>query len=213
MLYFSLLRRNGASTLWSYFLFLYFFFFFFFVKYFLYLHFKRFLLSWFSLWKTPIPSLLPLLTNTPTPVSLSRHYPTLGNQAFSWLRASTPIGDQKFILCYICNWSYEFLHVYSLVGGLVSGNPGVLVNSYCCSFYGAASSFSSFGPFSSSFIGDVVIIPKVGWEHPPLYFSGTGRAWQETAISGSCQKALLGIDNSVWVWWLYMGWIPMWGSL
>jgi hypothetical protein len=37
----------------------------------------------------------------------------------------------------------------------------------------------------------------VGCEHPPLYFSGSGRASQETAISGSCQQALLDIHNSV----------------
>jgi hypothetical protein len=35
----------------------------------------------------------------------------------------------------------------------------------------------------------------------------------ETAISGSCQQALAGIHNSIWVWWLYMGWIPRWISL
>ena len=50
-------------------------------------------------------------------------------------------------------------------------------------------------------------------EHPLLYLPGTGRASQETAISGSCQQALVGIHNSVWVWWLFMGWIPRWGSL
>jgi hypothetical protein len=32
-------------------------------------------------------------------------------------------------------------------------------------------------------------------------------------LSGSCQQALVGIHNSVWVWWLYMGWIPRSGSL
>jgi hypothetical protein len=52
-----------------------------------------------------------------------------------------------------------------------------------------------------------------GCEHPPLYMSGSGRASQETAISGSCQHALLGIHSSVCVWWLYMGWICRWGSL
>jgi hypothetical protein len=50
-------------------------------------------------------------------------------------------------------------------------------------------------------------------EHPLLYFPGTGIASQETAISGSCQHNLVGICNSVWVWWLFMGWIPQWGSL
>jgi hypothetical protein len=38
-----------------------------------------------------------------------------------------------------------------------------------------------------------------------LYLSGSGRASQETAISGFHQQALPGIHNSFWVWWLYMG--------
>jgi hypothetical protein len=38
--------------------------------------------------------------------------------------------------------------------------------------------------------------------------SGTGRASQETAITDFCQQALVGIHNSVWVWGLYMRWIP-----
>ena len=47
--------------------------------------------------------------------------------------------------------------------------------------------------------------PMVGYEHPHLYWSGTGRASQETAILGSCQQALLGISNSIWVWCLQVG--------
>jgi hypothetical protein len=42
---------------------------------------------------------------------------------------------------------------------------------------------------------------------------GTGIASYETAITGSLQQNLSGICNSVWVWWLIMGWIPGWGSL
>ena len=57
-----------------------------------------------------------------------------------------------------------------------------------------------------------MLSPVVGWEYPPLYLSGSGRASQETPISGSCQQAL-GICNSVWVWCLYMEWIPMGDSL
>jgi hypothetical protein len=40
---------------------------------------------------------------------------------------------------------------------------------------------------------------SVQWlaEHPVLYLSGSDRASQETAISGSCQHALVGIHNSV----------------
>jgi hypothetical protein len=50
-------------------------------------------------------------------------------------------------------------------------------------------------------------------EYPLLYLPGTGIASQEIAISGSCQLNLAGICNSVWVWWIYMGWIPGWDSL
>jgi hypothetical protein len=66
------------------------------------------------------------------------------------------------ILCYIYGWSHGSHHMYSLVGGLFPGSSGVLVGSYCCSFYGAAKPFSSLGPFSSSFIGDPVLSPMVG---------------------------------------------------
>ena len=89
---------------------------------------------------------------------------------------------------------------------------GVLVSSYCSS-YGASDPFSSLGTLSSSFIGDPVLGPMDDCEHPLLYLPGTGRTSQETAISGSCQQALVGILNSVWVWWLFMRWIPRWGSL
>ena len=50
-------------------------------------------------------------------------------------------------------------------------------------------------------------------EHPLLYLAGTGKSSQETTISGYCQHALVGICHSVWVWWLFMGRIPKWGSL
>ena len=46
-----------------------------------------------------------------------------------------------------------------------------------------------------------------------LYLLGSGRVSQGKAISGSCQQALVGICLSVWVWWLFMEWIPKWGSL
>jgi hypothetical protein len=58
-----------------------------------------------------------------------------------------------------------------------------------------------------------VLLPIDDCEHPLLYMPGTGRVTQETAISSSCQQNLVGIHNSVWVWWLFMGWIPRWGSL
>jgi hypothetical protein len=55
--------------------------------------------------------------------------------------------------------------VYSFVGGLVTGSSGVgwgLVGWYCCTSYEVANPFSSFSPFSSSFIGVPVLNPMVG---------------------------------------------------
>jgi hypothetical protein len=66
--------------------------------------------------------------------------------------------------------------VFSLIVFVVPGSSGVLVNSYCCSAYGAENPFSSLGTFSSFFIGDPVFHPIDDCEHPLLYQSGTGRA-------------------------------------
>ena len=96
-----------------------------------------------------------------------------------------PLMSNKAILCYIRGWRYGSLHVYFLVSGLVHGSSGVLVGSYCCSYYGASTSFSFFSPFSSSSVGDPVLSPMVGCEHPLLHLSSTGRT--STATSGSCQ--------------------------
>ena len=68
------------------------------------------------------------------------------------------------------------------------------------------------GVFSCFSIGGSVFHLIDDCEHPLLYLPGTGIASYETAISGSLQN-LAGICNSVWVWWLIMGWIPRWGSL
>ena len=106
-----------------------------------------------------------------------------------------------------------FHHVYSLVGGLVPGSSGGTGWLILLFFLWVANHFSSFSLFSDSSIGDPVLCTMCDYEHPPLYLSGSDRASQETAISGSCQQALLGIQNSVWVWCLYMGWIPRWDSL
>jgi hypothetical protein len=63
----------------------------------------------------------------------------------------------------------------TLVDGLVPGSSGDLVHSYCSS-YGAANSFSSFSPFSNSFIGDPMLSPMVSYAHPPLYLLVSDRA-------------------------------------
>jgi hypothetical protein len=90
------------------------------------------------------------------------------------------------------------------------GAPGCLFSWCCCSSYGVVSSFS---PSPNSSIGVHMRILMVGCEILSLHLSGFGRASQETAITGSCQQALLGISNNVWGWWLNMRWIPRWGSL
>jgi hypothetical protein len=90
---------------------------------------------------------------------------------------------------------------------------GILVSSYYCSSYRVAEPFSSLGAFSSSSTGGPVFHPIDNCEHPLLYLPGTGIASHETAISGCFQQNLAGICNTVWVWWLIMGWIPGWGSL
>ena len=100
------------------------------------------------------------------------------------------------ILCYICSWIHKFLHVYSLVGGLVperSGESGWLILLIFLWEYKLLLLFWSF----NSSTGDLVISPIVGCKHSPLYLSGSGRASQETAITGACQQVLLGICNSV----------------
>ena len=89
---------------------------------------------------------------------------------------------------------------------------GEQVSSYC-STYRIADPFSSVSTFSSSSNGGPVFHPIADCEHPLLCLPGTGIASQETAISGFFQQNLAGICNSVWVWWLIMGWIPGWVSL
>jgi hypothetical protein len=103
----------------------------------------------------------------------------------------------------------------------------ILVSSDCCSSYGTANPFNFLVTFSSSFIGDPVLCPMVGCEHPLLYLSGTGRASQETALSDFCEQALAGIHSSVLFCWgflfvcffvclfalFFKGWIPRWGNL
>jgi hypothetical protein len=88
-----------------------------------------------------------------------------------------------------------------------------MVSSYCCSTYRVADVFSPLGTFSSSSIGGPVSHPIDDCGHPLLYLPGTGIASHETAISGSFQQKPAGICNSVYIWWLIMGWTPMWGSL
>jgi hypothetical protein len=106
--------------------------------------------------------------------------------------------------------------VNSVVGGLVPvsfGLGGCLVSWYCCSSYEAANPFSSYSPCPNFIIGVPALTPMFGCVYLHLYLSGSGRPFQGTAIPGSCQSALLGISNSVWVSCEQIGWIPRCSSL
>ena len=106
------------------------------------------------------------------------------------------------------------LHMYSLVGGPIPrSSRGVWpVDTVAPSMGLHCTPLSSFSPFSISSIWDPELSPMDGCEHPPLSLSGSGRVSQEIAISGFCQQALLGIHNSVWVWWLHYGMDPQVGQ-
>jgi hypothetical protein len=108
--------------------------------------------------------------------------------------------SNKAILCYICSWSHGSLYVYYLVGDLVSGSSG------------GGRGVSGWLILLLFLRGCKPLQLLHGCEHSPLYLSGSGRASQETAISGSSQQAVLGICCSVWVWCLCVG-CPRWGSL
>jgi hypothetical protein len=151
----------------------------------------------------PLPASMRVLsqppTHPPTPLLLPSHPGILvhwGIEPSQDQGPLLPIMSDKIILCYICSWSPGSLHVYFLVDGLSSGVSGWLILLF---FLLVANPFSSFSPFSNSSIGDPVLSPMVGCKHPPLYLSGSGRASQETAVSGFCQQAFLSIHSRVWV--------------
>jgi hypothetical protein len=123
----------------------------------------------------------------------------VGHMIFAIPRASPPIDGRL---------GHPLLHMQ-----LETQLWGILVSSYCCSSYRVADPFSSLGTFSRSFIRGPVFHPIDNCEHPLLYLPGIGIDSQERVMSWSCQQNLSGICNSAWVWWLYIGWIPRWGSL
>jgi hypothetical protein len=144
-------------------------------------------------WKSPIPS--PHLAHQPTQSCfLALAFPCTGAYNLYKTRASPP--------------KYGWLGHLLLHMQLETWALGVLVSSYCCSFYRIADPFSSLGTFSSSSIGSSVFHRIDGCEHILRYFPDTGIVSQETAISGSCRQNLAGIYNSVCVLWLIMSCIP-----
>jgi hypothetical protein len=162
--------------------------------------------------QTPYLFPLPLLTNQLTSASWPWQSPILGHRAFTGPRAFPPNDDWLGHSLLHMKLDHESHHVFSLVGGLVPGSSAGTGWFILLFLHGATNPFGSFGTFSSSFIGDPLLHPMNSCEHPFLYLAGTGIVSQETAISGSSQQVLVGIHNSVWVWWLHMGWITQVGQ-
>jgi hypothetical protein len=67
----------------------------------------------------------------------------------------------------------------------MSKNPEIAQSTRMDVSVGIQGMMEFMGPFSSSFIGDPVLHPMDGFEHPLLYLPGTGRASQEKALSGT----------------------------
>jgi hypothetical protein len=159
-----------------------------FIEYFLYLHFKCFLLSRSPLQEPPShpPIPLPLWGCSPThplPSSypgIPRHWGIEHPQA----QGSLLTDVQQHHPLPICCRSHGSLQVYSLIGGPVPwSSRGALAGCWhCCSPNEAASPFSPFCPFPNSSIQDPMLSPMLSCDHPPLYLSGSGRASQETAM-------------------------------
>jgi hypothetical protein len=99
--------------------------------YFLYLHFKYFLLSRSPLWKLPSHPPSPCLYEGATPPThlLPSSCPGIplqwGIEPPQAQGPLLPLMSNKAIFCHICGWSHGSLHVYSLVGDPVPGAPGV----------------------------------------------------------------------------------------
>ena len=149
--------------------------------------------SYPCLYEVALPHTHPLLLQRP---SVLLHW---GIEPSQDQRALFQVMPDKAILCYICNWSHKLLHVYTWVDGLVpgrfwGGESGWLILSF---FLWGCKPFSPCPNFS---IGFPMPSQMFGCMHSHLYRSSSHRVSQGTAISSSCQQALLGISNSVWVW-------------
>jgi hypothetical protein len=96
-------------------------------------------------------------------------------------------------LCHICCQC----HAYSLIGGLVPGSfVGAVwpVNTVAPSMWLQDPSGPSVASPTPP-LGIHILSPMVGCKHPPLHLSGSGKAYQETAVSGFHQQALPGIHR------------------
>jgi hypothetical protein len=137
---------------------------------------------------------------TPLPrFGIPLHWGIESSQDQGQLLSSMP---NKAILCYICGWSHG-----SLFGWWFS----------LCELWGfwlVDIAFLPMGLQTSSAPSLLSLTPPLGtpcsvqWLAAKIHLcicQALSEPSQETAISGSCQQALLGICNGIWVWCLYMG--------
>jgi hypothetical protein len=162
------------------------------------------------------PASMRVLPYSPTPIFSSCHS-TLGHQTPSGPRASPPTDVQQghpSSATYVAGTKGPSMYILWLVvqsqGAPVGG--GVWLVDTVAPPTGLQTPSAPSVPSLTPPSGTPIQSPMVGCKHPPLYLSGSGRASQETAILGSCQQVLPSIHNSVWVWCLYMGWIPQVGQ-
>jgi hypothetical protein len=162
----------------------------------------------------PTPAFMRVLPHPPTPVFPPWHSPTLGHRTPSGPRAAPSTDVQQGHLLPHMRPDTSPSMCIPWLGPVHGSSRGSsqLIDTVALSMglqTHSASSVSSPTPPS----GTLHSVQWLAASIPPLYLSDSGRASQETAISGFHQQAVPGFQNRVWVWWLQMGWIPRWGSL
>jgi hypothetical protein len=143
--------------------------------------------------KTPIPSSVSLFTNPLTLASWLWHYLILGHRNFTGPRASPPIDDQL---------GHPLLHMQL--------EPQVPP----CVFFGWWFSPRELWRY---WLVHIVAPPMGHQTSSPLWVlslapslvTPCSNQWMAVSIHfGICQALSASIHNSVWFWWLFMGWIP-----
>ena len=118
---------NKCSTLKIILDFINFLFSFFFIRYFLYLHFKCYHLSWFPSENPLSPPPSPCSPTNPLPLPGPGIPLCWGIEPSQEQRHLLPLMTNQVILCYICSYSHESHDVFSLVGGLVPKSSGQFI--------------------------------------------------------------------------------------
>jgi hypothetical protein len=104
--------------------------------------------------------------------------------------APLPVMLDKAFLCYIFIWSHGYPLCTLWFSTCELWGEGQ-VGGYCCSSYEIAKPFSSYSPCPNFPIGVSMLSLMFGCVHPHLYWSGFGRASQETAYQAPVSKHIL----------------------